>query len=906
MSLRKKIFIVILTGVLVFLLDYIVGFVSLMIWFPNKGFYTNNLITLNTLVPIALVYILCVIIICFSFYKLDKKNKEAIEKYKLVKKENIYANKINENFISVISKDKRVAFKFNLTKDLILANDIIDNKFGLSVLKRYGLDNKASLSAFLNKMNSYIIIDDKHLKKLTYEDIVNYFLTNEEKSYCFTSKIIDIEGNEIISKNEIILFKDINGEILGLFTSDDVTTNNTNLLAQVNYVQNMDKSIATVMSYTYIRVFKLFIDFNLMQIIYDKDRDIDPYLLENFNNFIESELSFVNRSNKKNIEKYLDPLRLKDDFENNKFNTSITYEYNNEFHRIGIMYVLEEDKKVAYILIRDVTKEIEETTRQNELNLKLNEAAKKESQYLEYLLSSSCFNLNVNLSKNKVISLSKFVFEEKEVTIFNSLDKDKSTFSDYIALAGNYVNKDYKEKYDTLFNINKLLVAYNNQINVIEDEILFNYHTKEKLFIRISVILNMNFETGNLECLVACYDVTKSRLFLDKQKEVLKEAFIKAKESSLVKTKFLSNVSHDIKTPLNAIIGMNQIARDNVTNKEVVLDALDKISISSKHLLKMVNEILTLSSLEANKLTLHEEKISLGTLISTFKEMAIGQNGIKQLKMNFDVKTNYKEDILVDETKLNNALINIVNNAIKYTPTGGEINIRIEEKESKFNDYIHLEYIITDNGIGMSEEFIKKLFIPFEREVNEKTSKISGTGIGLSITKATLDLMKGSIEVNSKVGKGTTFKVGVDVKKAINVSNEEETFNIEGMKILIVDDNLMNQEILVKNLNSLGAITSCLQDGNEFVNFIKDNPNSDIDLVLCDIKMPVLDGWEACKIIRSLDSEFARNVKIIALSANAYESDIAHSIEVGMNGYVTKPVLKKELLKEIKKVCGGK
>lgn len=175
MSLRKKIFIVILTAIMVLLLDYIVVLVSLMIWFPNKGFYTNNLITLNALVPITLVYILCVIIICFSFYKLDKKNKEAIEKYKLVKKENIYTNKINENFISVLSKGKRVAFKFNLTKDLILDNDIIDNKFGLSILKHYGLDNKTSLSAFFNKMNSYIIVDDKHLKKLTYEDVVNYF-----------------------------------------------------------------------------------------------------------------------------------------------------------------------------------------------------------------------------------------------------------------------------------------------------------------------------------------------------------------------------------------------------------------------------------------------------------------------------------------------------------------------------------------------------------------------------------------------------------------------------------------------------------------------------------------------------------------------------------------------------------
>ena len=204
MSLRKKIFIAILTTITVFLLDYIVGLVSLMIWFPDKGFYKNNLITLNTLVPIALVYISCAIIICFSFYQLDKKNKEAIEKYKIIKKENINTNKINENFISVLSKGKRVAFKFNLTKDLILDNDIIDNKFNLSILKRYGLDNKASLSAFLNKMNSYIIIDDKHLKKLTYEDIVNYFLKNEEKSYCFTSKIIDIEGNEVISKNEII------------------------------------------------------------------------------------------------------------------------------------------------------------------------------------------------------------------------------------------------------------------------------------------------------------------------------------------------------------------------------------------------------------------------------------------------------------------------------------------------------------------------------------------------------------------------------------------------------------------------------------------------------------------------------------------------------------------------------
>ncbi len=906
MSLRKKIVIVILVGTLVLLIDYIVILVSLMVWFPDKGFYKNNLITLNALVPILLVYLTCEIIICFTFYKLDKKNKETIEQYNLVKKENIYTNKINENFISAISKGKRTSFKFNLTNDVLLDNDIIDQKYELSILEYLDLDNKTSLSSFLRKMDICIIVDDKHLKKLTYEEIVQYYLKNKGESYSFTAKVTDIKGNEIITLDEIIFYKESNGIVKGLFTIDDVTNDKSHLLDKVNYMQNIDQSIANVMSNTYIRVFKVLIDMNSMNILYDKDKDFDPYLIVNFDTFLEGELKVIKYPEKKDIEKFLSLNQLKNDFVNNKYITSLTYAYKDSFHQIGILNVLEDNKRVVYILIRDVTKEILEEQRQNELSLKFNEIEKKESQYLEYLLSSSCFNLNVNLSKNKVVSLSKFVLEAKEINFFNKLDKDRATFNDYVSLVRDYVDDKYKEKYDTIFNMNNLLVNYNNGINVIEDEILFNYDTFGKLFIRISVILNMNFEIGNLECLIVCYDITKNRLFLDKQKEVLKEALIKARESTSVKTKFLSNISHDIKTPLNAIIGMNQIARNNVDNKEVLLDALDKIDVSGQHLLKMVNEILTLSSFEANKLTLHEEKMTLESLISSFKEMAISQNAIKKLKMNFFVKTNYQEDILVDETKLNNALINIVNNAVKYTPSGGEINIKIEEKASKFNDYIHLEYIISDNGIGMSEEFIKKLFIPFEREVNDTTKKISGTGIGLSITKATLDLMKASVEVNSKVGIGTTFKVGVDVKKNVNIIPEEETYNIEGMKILIVDDNLMNREILVKNLNALGALTSCLEDGNEFVDYIKNNPDSDIDLVLCDIKMPVLDGWEACKIVRSLNSELAKNIKIIALSANAYESDIAHSIEVGMNGYVTKPVLKKELLKEIKKVCGGK
>jgi CheY-like chemotaxis protein len=903
MRLKKKIFIVIGVTILVTILNYLVLLLSFNYFFSNRDFHKNNLSVLNVMVPIVFVYIIVLIITIIMFVQYDKKNEIAFAKYKALKRQTIHANRINERFFDVVSKGKRMAFRFNLSKDLILDDDIVDNKNGKSVIKYFSLPNKCSFSEFLNKINSYIIVDDKHIKKLTYDEIVKYYMENDE-TYYFKVKSQDTDNKEVITSNEVIFYKEENGDVLGIFISDDITSDNQRLIKQVNYVQNMDKSIATVLSYTYIRVVKLYIDFNSATIIHDvSNKKQDPYELLDYKTLQEVEFNNIPYPYNKTIRNFLSIDNIKNNFDNNKFIISSNYMYKDYYHRIGIIYSYEEDKKVAHILIKDVSREIEDSVRQKQLNVKLDESMKRESQYLETLLSRSCLHFDINLTKNIITSHSKFILEDKEIHYFDEIDKKETLFDEYVALSREKVNPKYLEKFDSLMNVNKLINAYSNGINSIEDEILFNFSDNSKLFIRYTILLNKNFDTNEIECLIICYDITKNRLFLDNQKEILASALFKARESSNVKSKFLSNMSHDIKTPLNAIIGMNQIAKDNIDNKQVVLDALEKMDVSSKHLLNMVNDVLSLSRYEANKMTLNEENISLKKSIELLNQLAIGQNSIKKLNLTFNDKTKYQGEVSIDNTKLNNALMNIINNAIKYTPIGGNINIEIDESESKLDGYIHIDYIISDNGVGMSEEFIKRLFIPFERE----TEKVSGTGIGLSISKAIIDLMKGNILVTSKVGVGTTFTISVDLKKVISDSNNDnEEYDITGMKILVVDDNLMNQEVISKNLHALGASCINLSDGNEFINYIKNNPDSDIDLVLCDIKMPNCDGWQATKSVRMLDSKLAHNIPIIGLSANAYQEDITHSIEVGMNGYVTKPVIKEDLLKEIKRVHGGR
>ncbi len=425
MKLRYKILIVIGVSILVTILNYFVLLLAFSVYFPERGFDHNNWSSLNVMVPITTVYIVVLIVTIFIFIQYENNKKKTFSKYKELKRESIHANKVNEKFFDIVSKGKRLVFRFNLTKDLILEDDIVDNKNGKSILKAFSLPNKCSFSELLKKINSYVIVDDKHIKKFTYDEIVKGYISNNEMC-TYKVKTIDIEGNEIITNNEISFYKENDGDVLGIFICEDVTSENKMLIKQVNYVQNMDKSISTVLSYTYIRVLKVYLDFNSLVLIYDADNNYDPYEMLDCEKVKTSALNKIPFPYNKTIKQFLDFDNIINGFENNKFLISSNYKYDNKYHRLGIVYSYEDDKRVAHVLVKDVSSEVEDMNRQKELSIKLSESMEKESQYLESLLSRSCLHFDINLTKNKITSHSKFILEDKEIHFFDEVNNDSS------------------------------------------------------------------------------------------------------------------------------------------------------------------------------------------------------------------------------------------------------------------------------------------------------------------------------------------------------------------------------------------------------------------------------------------------------------------------------------------------
>ena len=357
-------------------------------------------------------------------------------------------------------------------------------------------------------------------------------------------------------------------------------------------------------------------------------------------------------------------------------------------------------------------------------------------------------------------------------------------------------------------------------------------------------------------------------------------------------------MSHDIRTPMNAIIGFTSLAATHVDNKEQVLDYLKKISTSSQHLLSLINDVLDMSRIESGKTTLHVEKMNLPQQISQLDSIIRQQAG--QRSQTFTVSTNLQhENVLADPNRLNQVLMNILSNAVKYTPTGGHIRLEVEELPRN-EHYARYRFVVQDDGIGMSEAYQKTLFDPFTREERSGTNKVQGTGLGMAITKSIVDLMGGSIGVESATGKGTRFEVVLefpidaeaDHAQQVQALPEEaeETSPLCGMKFLCAEDNAINAEILQMLLETKGASCTICPNGQEIVDAFANVKPGDYDMILMDVQMPVMDGLEATRRIRSGENPLGRIIPILAMTANAFLEDMQKSKEAGMDEHLSKPV----------------
>ncbi len=422
---------------------------------------------------------------------------------------------------------------------------------------------------------------------------------------------------------------------------------------------------------------------------------------------------------------------------------------------------------------------------------------------------------------------------------------------------------------------------------------------------------------------------------LQESEQELKQALTEAESANAAKTTFLNSMSHDIRTPMNAIIGFTRLASAQLEHPEKVRDYLGKIEMSSEHLLSLINDVLDMSRIESGKVTLQEKPLHLPTLMEDLSTMIRPSLEEKQIDFRMELQDVENEDVLADPLRLTQILLNLLSNAVKYNRMNGSVRFLLRQEKSGLEGRACYHFIVRDTGIGISERFQQHLFENFSREETATVSGIQGTGLGLAITKRMVDMMGGTIELSSAEGQGSTFDVGLCFRCCVpaertsasdtaaseptsetsasgqtltsstchssgeRITAEQKEADFRGRKILLVEDNELNQEIATEILKEAGFLVEVAEDGAIAVGKMADAAPGQYDLILMDVQMPVMNGYEATRQIRAMDSAYCRMIPILAMTANAFEEDRMLATEAGMNGYLTKPIDVEKMMKTI-------
>ena len=412
----------------------------------------------------------------------------------------------------------------------------------------------------------------------------------------------------------------------------------------------------------------------------------------------------------------------------------------------------------------------------------------------------------------------------------------------------------------------------------------------------------------------AMKEMEESNKKLKKAKNITTEALQTAENANKAKTDFLSNMSHDIRTPMNAIIGMTSLIRHDAGNKAKVIEYADKIDISSQHLLGIINDVLDMSKIEAGKTVFKYTDFSILDFITELNTIFHSQIDEKNQTLTI-IKENIRHEwVNGDQVHLMQIFSNLVSNAVKYTQEGGKIQFLVEECETKSSVYAKYRFLVSDNGMGMSADFKDTIFDAFTRAESSMTNKIQGTGLGMAITKNLVEAMGGTIDVESELGQGSCFEVLIDlriaedrfVSSAEQAEKDEPAGNVlKGMRFLCAEDNELNAEILMELLKIEGAECTICENGKRVLEAFEQSAPGDYDMILMDVQMPVMNGYEATKAIRRSSHELAKTIPIIAMTANAFSEDIQHSLAAGMNAHVSKTVEMKVLEKTIRSIKSG-
>lgn len=549
--------------------------------------------------------------------------------------------------------------------------------------------------------------------------------------------------------------------------------------------------------------------------------------------------------------------------------------------------------------------QLEKIKKQTELNLQLNAVINTISKDF-----SSIFYIEFDSDR---------VFEYRTSELFKQLQPASNDL--YISIP-HFCNimrqiclsKVPKESHDKLLK----LLSPNELRSLIKDVPIFYQDFKMNLpdgekFFQLKIVRDFS-KKDEFNIVVGFVDIDKQRRMEIYQQHALEEARLKAELANKAKSTFLFNMSHDIRTPMNAIIGYSSMAERYINDPEKALKCLEKVKLSGDHLLKLIDDILDMARIENGKIKIDENPIHIRSCIEKIAEMEKVDIEAARLTLVVNFNNLQTDFVIADSFRLNQIFLNIIGNSIKYTLPGGKITLNVNELPSNDPDYVALEFSVEDTGIGMKPEFLSHIFEMFSRERNTTASKVQGTGLGMAIVKNLVDLMNGQIYIESELGKGTivTFRFKFKIQKTPfdgkekNKAKKQKRVSLKGKRVLLVEDNELNREIAKDILEIQQLIVDEATNGSEAVEIIKNSKPGFYDFILMDVQMPVIDGYQATDIIRKLNNKKNANIPIIAMTANAFEEDKKRAFDSGMDDYLSKPIHAEVLFDTVSRILGSR
>ncbi len=607
--------------------------------------------------------------------------------------------------------------------------------------------------------------------------------------------------------------------------------------------------------------------------------------------------SLIDEREREELAEYLDKEALIEslsDHNDARFECHVIQNGQPEWEHINIICLeRKEGKAEKLLMIRQNITEVKE--KELHIQAKIAVANRKERQYQIAITSSAICTFEFNLTRDRIEKDIRRELDGEQVSLLQRVELEPPCkVSEWFERWEQFVLKESLEDYRAIASTAYLNEHYEQGESEVSVEYWCRDHQEQEICIRQSFLMTRDDETQDLMVMVVMKEITESVRKQKEQTQALQDALMQAQHANRAKTTFLSNMSHDIRTPMNAIIGFATIAASHIDNKDQVKDCLQKVLSSSNHLLSLINDILDMSRIESGKVQIKEQECNISELMHNLVNIIQPQVKAKQLELFIDTFEIVNEDVIADSLKMNRVFINLLSNAVKYTPAGGTITFRIMQKTTFRHGYGDYIFIIKDNGIGMSQEFVEHIFEPFERESTVTRSGIQGTGLGMAITRNIVEMMNGTITVESEVGKGSTFTVELGLKLQDIEKNAEQIKELHGLRSLVVDDDFHVCDSVSKMLKKIGLRSEWTTSGREaaYRAQMAYEEGDAYHTYIIDWQMPELSGVETARKIRSVAGSEA---PIIILTAYDWSDIEEEAKAAGVTAFCAKPLFMSDL-----------